>query len=314
MPAMPSRAGTILTLCLIFFAGAAGALPDLSERFDGDSDAFASRWSMSAGLGPAARDLRATRMFEAGSLPFLRIRLEAGDSLDPSDGAVACDRHGSRAAQLEAAGEPVGTERVEIQLRANRTTGAGEVVRFGKPVWYRFSFRIPPGELSDSPSAGTEACRTVIHQVKQDASRNGEPCGASPFFKVEARPLGNGVQIFAQVTEGEACAVPPRVRRVRLCLAARPTDTWIQMHVRMVPEQDDTGVLDMWLDGAHCGAYRGPMGDALDGVRRAGAPFVNVQPRFGLYRDRRMEGQGIDLRDIAIWTRDPEGDPEWGAR
>jgi hypothetical protein len=301
-----------LPIFLFLAAAAHAAPPDIVERFDPASADFARHWGISGLLDASVRAARVRRIVDADGRPLLRIAVEPGDALDPPGGAVACDAQGSRAAALEAAGTEVGTERAEIQLRADRATGAGEVVRFGTPVWYRFDFRIRADNPRDAVAADREHCRTVIHQVKQDASREGAPCGASPFFKIEARPDGAGVQVFAQAAAGSACSRPAQVTRTRLCAARRPLDAWIGIHVRLRPAQDASGELDLWLDGAPCGSYRGPMGDPVDGLRRAGAPYVNVQPRFGLYRDRRAEPQGIDLRDLAIWTRDPDGDPAWG--
>ena len=55
-----------------------------------------------------------------------------------------CDSEGSRAAEMEAEpGGVVPSERAEIQVRSDRATGAGELVKFGQPVWYRFSFETP---------------------------------------------------------------------------------------------------------------------------------------------------------------------------
>jgi len=36
-------------------------------------------------------------------------------------------------------GGSVPSERAEIQVRSDRATGPGELVKFGQPVWYRFS-------------------------------------------------------------------------------------------------------------------------------------------------------------------------------
>ncbi len=297
---------------LVFGAGPAlAAPPDMLEAFDGAPETVLKRWAISGGLDPAVRASRVQFVHAADGLPLLRIAVRPGDALDPPEGLVACDARGSNAAALESAGRPVGSERVEIQLRSDRATGAGEVVRFGMPTWYRFAFRIPADNPRDEPAAGREACRTVIHQVKQDSARDGAPCGASPFFKVEARPVRAGVEIFAQVSSGEACATPPRVRRVRLCPVTRGLGTWVDMRVRLRPAHDGTGELDLWLDGVACGSYRGPMADARDGLRRAGVPYINAQPRFGIYRDRRNEAQAIELRDIALWTSDPGDDPAW---
>src|SRR6202035_1151682 len=99
-------------------------------------------------------------------------------------------------------GGVVPSERAEIQVRSDRATGAGELMKFGELVWYRFSFKIAGDWPRDVPAAGRPACRTVIHQIKQDSFKDGKSCNASPFFKIEARPLGDHVRFFAQVAAG----------------------------------------------------------------------------------------------------------------
>jgi hypothetical protein len=71
-----------------------------------------------------------------------------------------------------------------------RAQRAGELVKFGELVWYRFSFKVASDWPQDIPVAGRQPCRTVIHQIKQDSFKVGKSCDASPFFKIEARPLG----------------------------------------------------------------------------------------------------------------------------
>ena len=96
----------------------------------------------------------------------------------------------------------VPSERAEIQVRSDRATGAGELVKFGELVWYRFSFKIAGDWPHDVPVAGRQLCRTVIHQIKQDFFNDGKSCDTSPFFKIEARPVGEHVSFFAQVASG----------------------------------------------------------------------------------------------------------------
>ena len=68
----------------------------------------------------------------------------------------------SRAAAVEAKPDGVvPSERAEIQVRSDRATGAGELVKFGEPVWYRFSFKIAGEWPHDVPVAGRQLCRTV---------------------------------------------------------------------------------------------------------------------------------------------------------
>jgi hypothetical protein len=208
-------------------------------------------------------------------------------------------------------GGVVPSERAEIQVRSDRATGAGELVKFGELAWYRFSFKIAGDWPQDVPLAGRRPCRTVIHQIKQDSFKDGKSCNTSPFFKIEARPLGDHVRFFAQVATGTPCAPPPMVTRTHICRRDVPRESWTTVHVRLNPAHDASGQVDIWLNGNFCGAYRGPMADRDYGARRNGAPFINAQPRFGIYRDRRAETQTIYFDKIMFWNADPSGHPDW---
>ena len=205
----------------------------------------------------------------------------------------------------------VPSERAEIQVRSDRATGAGELVKFGELVWYRFSFKIAGDWPQDLPAAGRQPCRTVIHQIKQDSFKDGRSCNASPFFKIEARPLGERVRFFAQVAAGTPCAQPPIVMRTQICRRDLPRESWTTVQVRLNPAHDASGHVEIWLDGTFCGAYQGPMADRDYGARRNGAPFINAQPRFGIYRDWRAETQTIYFDKIMFWNADPSGHPDW---
>jgi hypothetical protein len=222
-----------------------------------------------------------------------------------------CSTEGSRAAAVESAGGAVPSERAEIQVRSDRATGAGELVRFGELVWYRFSFKIAGDWPQDVPVEGRQLCRTVIHQIKQDSFKAGESCNTSPFFKIEARPLGESVRFFAQVATGAPCARPSMVRRVQICRRDLPRESWTTVQVRLNPAHDTSGQVDIWLNGVLCGTYRGPMADRDNGARRNGIPFINAQPRFGIYRDWRAEIQTIYFDKIMFWNVDPSGHPDW---
>jgi hypothetical protein len=63
--------------------------------------------------------------------------------------------------------------------------------------------------------------------------------------------------------------------------------------------------------GLYPDPYQGPMADREYGVRRNGAPFINAQPRFGIYRDWRAETQTIYFDKIMFWNADPAGNPDW---
>jgi hypothetical protein len=93
-------------------------------------------------------------------------------------------------------------------MRSDRATGAGELVKFGELVWYRFSFKIAGDWPQDVTVVGRQLCRAVFHRIKQDSFKDGKSCNASPFLKVEARPLGERVRFFAQVAAGARWTAP----------------------------------------------------------------------------------------------------------
>jgi hypothetical protein len=315
------RTGFLLLLTLSCLVDAAvAAEPTFVESFQ-YSDAlseFLTRWRISYQLDPYARENRVRIVSETEAETTRRvaqISVHAGDGLDLPRGTVegpyACDPNGSRANLIERQpGGTVPTERAEIQIRTDGL--GGDLVRFGAPVWYRFSFKILNDWPQDRPVEGRSLCRTVIHQIKQDSFRNGVSCNASPFFKIEARPIGDKVHFFAQIASGSPCATPALVRRTQICATKMlPRDTWETVHVRLLPAQDASGRADVWLNGTHCGSYHGPMGDPKQGVSENGLPIVNVQPRFGIYRDGRAEIQTIRFDRIMFWTVDPQGHPDW---
>jgi hypothetical protein len=276
------------------------------------------KWRISSQLDGKLQPLRVGVVEDPIGKTVGRVMVQEGDGLDGASEAMlqarpyVCDSAGSRAAAMEAEpGGVVPSERAEIQVKSDRATGAGEVVQFGQPVWYRFSFKIAHDWPQDAPVAGRRPCRTVIHQIKQDSFKSGKSCNASPFFKIEARPLGERVRFFAQVAFGTPCAQPPIVMRTQICRRDLPRERWTTVQVRLNPAHDAGGRVDIWLNGALCGAYRGPMADRDYGARRSGAPFINAQPRFGIYRDWRAETQTIYFDKIMFWNADPVGHPDW---
>jgi hypothetical protein len=84
--------------------------------------------------------------------------------------------------------------------------------------------------------------------------------------------------------------------------------------VRLNPAHDTSGRVDIWLNGTFCGDYQGPMADRDNGARRNGAPFINAQPRFGIYRDWRAETQTIYFDKIMFWNADPSRDTRAGGK
>ena len=317
---------------LLLFAALASATavaqptpqPIFTELFAYDPAApsqLLGKWRISSQLDNNLQALRVGVVEDPIGKTVGRVTVQEGDGLDGASEAMlqarryVCDSKGSRAAAIEA--EPGGivpSERAEIQVRSDRATGAGELLKFGQPVWYRFSFKIPSDWPRDVPAAGRQLCRTVIHQIKQDSFNGRKSCDASPFFKIEARPLGERVRFFAQVASGAPCAQPPMVTRTQICRRDLPLESWTTVQVRLNPAHDASGRVDIWLNGAFCGAYRGPMADPDHGARRNGAPFVNAQPRFGIYRDWRLQTQTIYFDKIMFWNADPAGHLDWRVR
>jgi hypothetical protein len=259
---------------LLLFAALASATavaqptpqPIFTEFFAYDPAApsqLLGKWRISSQLDNNLQALRVGVVEDPIGKTVGRVTVQEGDGLDGASAAMlqarryVCDSKGSSAAAIEA--EPGGivpSERAEIQVRSDRATGAGELVKFGQPVWYRFSFKIPGDWPRDVPAAGRQLCRTVIHQIKQDSFNGGKSCDASPFFKIEARPLGERVRFFAQVASGAPCAQPPMVTRTQICRRDLPLESWTTVQVRLNPAHDASGRVDIWLNGAFAALTR----------------------------------------------------------
>jgi hypothetical protein len=316
----------LLFLAVAFSSSAAAAQPTpqpvFTELFSYDPAApseLLRKWRISSQLDSKLRPLRVVVVEDPIGKTVGRVTVQEGDGLAGANEAMLQARHyictseGSRAAAVEATpGGVVRSERAEIQVRSDRATGTGELVKFGEVVWYRFSFKIAGDWPHDVPVAGRQLCRTVIHQIKQDSFEDGKSCDTSPFFKIEARPVGEHVRFFAQVASGSSCAWPPRVMRTKICQRELPREIWTTAQVRLNPALDSSGRVDIWLNGTFCGTYQGPMADQEYGARRNGLPFINAQPRFGIYRDWRAETQSIYFDRIMFWNADPSGHPDWG--
>ena len=99
--------------------------------------------------------------------------------------------------------------------------------------------------------------------------------------------------------------------RTKICRRELPREIWTTVQVRLNPAHDSSGRVDIWLNGTFCDTYQGPMADHEYGARRNGVPFINAQPRFGIYRDWRAETQTIYFDKIIFWNADPSGHPDW---
>jgi len=318
---------TLLLLAAVLSPSMASAQrmpqPIFTELFSYDPAApsqLLGKWRISSQLDSKLQPLRVGVVEDPIGNTVGRVTVQEGDGLDGATEAMLearnyiCNSEGSRAAAVEAEpGGVVPSERAEIQVRSDRATGAGELVKFGELVWYRFSFKIAGDWPHDVPVAGRQLCRTVIHQIKQDSFKDGKSCDASPFFKIEARPLGDRVSFFAQLAAGTPCTQPPMVTRTQICQRDLPREIWTTVQVRLNAAHDTGGRVDIWLNGTFCGTYRGPMADRAYGIRRNGVSFINAQPRFGIYRDWRAETQTIYFDKIMFWNADPSEHPDWGA-
>lgn len=227
----------------------------------------------------------------------LRVELRPGDAFDPNPG-----------------GNP--TERVELQARH-------ELVKFDRPVWYAFRFRLLEPWL---PAGAPLENRTVIHQVKQNIVpekeiQHGGICpSANPFFKIEAG--------YRAATKGPGFIV--KTRGTDNCLDGKSGETvcgpwtldvgkWHVVHIAMkATQQDGKSDLRVWLDGRPCVTFTGKLGYSDHGKRTTdGRPYVDAQPRFGIYRDvlpeklRPESIQSIEFAEIAFWNRNPADHPAW---
>jgi hypothetical protein len=198
------------------------------------------------------------------------------------------------------------TERVEIQLQR-------ELIRFDTTTWYSFMLRV------HSPWLAKEN-RTVIQQIKQsidkryEIGRGGEEiCAPShPLFKIEVGSNSESPVFRTKATGTAACGAD--VGKKLICgdwpLSA---DTWHRVHVAIRPSQREGATyLRVWLDGRACPAFRGILGYPRYGVQREGHPFIDTQPRFGIYRDALADlVQTIEFDDVAFWDIKPTGHPAW---
>jgi hypothetical protein len=122
------------------------------------------KWLISNQLDRKVQPLRVGVVEDTSGKMVGRVTVQAGDGLADVSQAMlqpkhyVCDREGSRAAEVEA--EPGGvapSERAEMQVRSDRATGIGELVKFGQPVWYRFSFKISGDWPQDVPAGGASS-------------------------------------------------------------------------------------------------------------------------------------------------------------
>jgi Polysaccharide lyase len=241
--------------------------PVFTELFAYDPAApsqLLEKWRISSQLDSKLQPLRVGVVEDRIGKMVGRVTVQEGDGLEGANEAMLqarhyiCNSEGSRAAAVEAEpGGVVPSERAEIQVRSDRATGVGELVKFDELVWYRFSFKIAGDWPQDVPAAGRQPCRTVIHQIKQDSFKDGKSCDASPFFKIEARPLSERVRFFAQVATGTSCALPPIIVRAQICQRGLARESWTTVQVRLNPAHDASGRVDIWLNDSSAASIKG---------------------------------------------------------
>jgi hypothetical protein len=94
------------------------------------------KWLISGQLDSKLQPLRVGVVEDRIGKTVGRVTVQDGDGLDGANEAMLqarhyiCDSEGSRAAAVEAEPGGVPSERAEIQVRSDRTTGAGELVKF----------------------------------------------------------------------------------------------------------------------------------------------------------------------------------------
>ncbi|WP_159650522.1 MULTISPECIES: heparin lyase I family protein [unclassified Bosea (in: a-proteobacteria)] len=247
-------------------------------------------WKISGQLDKAVRAdrIRCVDGERAGQeRPALAITVKPGDAYDPNPGSTP-------------------TERSEVQTTA-------ELIRFDATSWYSFRFRV------ESPWAPRRN-RTVIQQIKQnidlryEKGRGGEEIcdAANPLFKLEV-DSDNGKPVFRAKTAGtDSCG--DSLGQAQFCgdWHIEP-DRWHRVNVMIRPSQQaGESRLRLWLDGRACPEFRGVLGYPRYGTMKDGKPFIDTQPRFGIYRDALPEvSQTILFDDIAFWAQDPAGHPAW---
>lgn len=270
----------------------AGEIPDpvFRESFQASCVVDNFEWKASSQLRRQPDWAERFRCPEPGSFEgtrHLTVSLRPGDGYDVSPGSNP-------------------TERAEIEVKRR------DLVEFDHKVWYSFAFRL------EGPWV-TGANRTVIHQIKQNLTRifNMEetpnaPCpAANPFFRVHAREVNGVLSFIADVAGTTGC--PSDASRHVVCAPVPiETDRWHRVHVALRPSQRQAGgFVRVWLDGKECGAYHGLFGYPSYGVRRDGRPYVDTQPRFGVYRDAVPQPQQVSFDAIAFWADSPAGHPIW---
>lgn len=243
-------------------------------------------WRVSGRLAEGGRADR-VRCLGAGGERALAITVKPGDAYDPNPGSAP-------------------TERVEIQLQR-------ELVRFDRPVWYSFRFKVEEPWLERHN-------RTVIHQIKQnidprfEKGRGGlEICdAANPLFKIEVDSDGSRLVFRAKVAGSESCG--DSLGQSVMC-GDWPIDgaAWHRVHVMIRPSQrPGESRLRLWLDKRACPGFDGLLGYPRYGTTRDGEPVIDTQPRFGIYRDALPGRQQTILFDeIAFWSEQPKGDAGW---
>ena len=174
-----------------------------------------------------------------------------------------------------------------------------------------------PGEEAIADALGGVLCRCTGYRKIIDAVK----MVGDQQAKVPIPAAGHAVGASLPRLDGE-----PKVRGTESCHAGAnrticgpwplQVDAWHQVHVALKPTQrDGDSDVRVWLDGRPCPAYRGILGFLDFGKRDAeGKPFVDTQPRFGIYRDV-LPGavQAIDFADLRFWDADPSTDPRWAS-
>ena len=257
--------------------------PVFTELFSYDPAApleLLGKWLISSQLDSKLQPLRVGVVEDRIGKTVGRITVQEGDGLAGANEAMLrarhyiCNSEGSRAAAVEADAWRRRAQRAGGDpSRSDRATGAGELVKFGELVWYRFSFKIAGDWPQDVPVAGRQP---LPHRHPPDQAgflQGREVVQRQPLLQDRGAAARRARALLRAGGPGAPCAQPPMVMRTQICRRDLPRESWTTVQVRLNPAHDASGHVEIWLNGTFCGTYQGPMADRDYGARRNGAPL-----------------------------------------
>jgi len=284
-PGRDAKRGPAALLLLVALAPAmavAQPQPVFTELFAYDPSApsqLLGKWLISSQLDSKSQPLRVGVVEDRIGKTVGRITVQEGDGLAGANEAMLqardyiCNSEGSRAAAVEAEpGGVVPSERAEIQVRSDRATDAGELVKFGEPCGTASPSRsLTTGRTTfrswDASSAAPSSTKS-----SKIPSRAGNR--ATPALSSRSKRVHSATACVSSRRWPLAHHAPPSpmVTRAQICRRDLPRESWTTVQVRLNPAHDASGQVDIWLNGTFCGTHQGPMAD------RAMAPAATARP------------------------------------